>query len=435
MSIPSGEFEASAQVGELIDQQISPDAAPEAPVDKRGFRRLVLGSVLPMALNAAVFGVVGLYAAVQVQQIDAANKEIGLAIVTTGGAIITMICTLVGGIISDRTRSRWGRRLPWMLAGSVAGGLGLVGMGLSNSIAMLTGALIVTNLGLSFLSINLNAILPDRVPVPVRGLFSSMTGLAVMIGGVGGSIVAASFVGHMVWVYVTLAVLIPLSVLVFGWSNPDKPNRDAELEPFNLREFFGTFFVSPKQYMDFYWVLIGRFLIYLGYFIMGAYTLYILQDWAGLKTKAVSVTPLLSIVTLLFAVLATSVSGPISDRLKRRRVFVFISSMTVAAAAVVYWAMPSLTGALISAALLGFGFGAFQAVDTALVSQVLPSNAEFGKDLGVMSLAGSLPPVIAPAVAGLVVVASGNQYWAVFPICIVLVALSAISVYMVKSVR
>ena len=439
MSISSEEYNASAVLGELVDQQLGltpeTDQAPETRAEKRRFRKLLLGAILPMALNAAVFGVTGLYAAVQVQQIDPASKEIGLALVTTGGAIVTMICTVIGGILSDRTRSRWGRRLPWMLAGGIVGCLGLVTMGLSTSIAMLAAGVAIQSLGLSFLSINLNSIMPDRVRVRVRGLFSSMTGLAVMIGGVGGSIVAAALVGHMVWVYVALGVLIPLSVLVLGLTSPDRSNRGEEVEPFNLRHFTTTFFVSPKKYMDFYWVLIGRFLIYLGYYIMGAYTLYILQDWAGLKSKAVSVTPLISIITLVCAVLATAVSGPISDRIKRRRVFVFISSAIVASAAVVYWLMPDLTGAMLSAALLGLGFGAFQAVDTALVSQVLPSEAEFGKDLGVMSLAGSLPAVIAPAIAGVLVVAAGQQYWVVFPACILLVAVSAFSVFFVKSVR
>lgn len=225
------------------------------------------------------------------------------------------------------------------------------------------------------------------------------------------------------------------SALAFGFIAPDVPNKGQVVEPFNFREFARSFFLSPKQHMDFYWVLIGRFLIYLGYFIMGAYTLYILQEWAGLGDAAVSVTPLISIVTLVGAILSTAISGPISDRFKRRRVFVFISSAIVAAAAVVYWVMPNLTGALVSAALLGLGFGAFQAVDTALASQVLPSATEFGKDLGVMSIAGSLPSVIAPAVAGIIVVSSGGQYWVVFPVCIVLVMVSAISVYLVKSVR
>jgi hypothetical protein len=39
---------------------------------------------------------------------------------------------------------------------------------------------------------------------------------------------------------------------------------------------------------------------------------------------------------------------------------------------------------------MGFGLGTFQPVDTALMSQVLPSSESFGKDLGVVTIAAIL---------------------------------------------
>ena len=42
----------------------------------------------------------------------------------------------------------------------------------------------------------------------------------------------------------------------------------------------------------------------------------------------------------------------------------------------------------------------FQAVDTALMSEVLPSAKSFAKDLGVVNIAATLPQTLAPAVAG-----------------------------------
>ncbi len=49
----------------------------------------------------------------------------------------------------------------------------------------------------------------------------------------------------------------------------------------------------------------------------------------------------------------------------------------------------------------GFGFGMFQAVDTALMSQVLPSAKSFAKDLGVVNIAATLPEaLVTPPVTG-----------------------------------
>ncbi len=97
---------------------------------------------------------------------------------------------------------------------------------------------------------------------------------------------------------------------------------------------------------------------------------------------------------------AMLVGGPLSDKLGRRKVFVFGSSVMVAAGpghsarhAHVRPAGSSIT------LVAGFGFGMFQAVDKALMSEVLPSKDSFAKDLGVVNIAATLPQTLAPAVA------------------------------------
>lgn len=94
---------------------------------------------------------------------------------------------------------------------------------------------------------------------------------------------------------------------------------------------------------------------------------------------------------------------------------------------------PSYTSWMIMTVISGFGFGMFQAVDTALMSQVLPSAKNFAKDLGVVNIAATLPQTFAPGVAGAIVLAFG--YGALFPIAIVLSVLGAVSVWFIKSVK
>ena len=80
-------------------------------------------------------------------------------------------------------------------------------------------------------------------------------------------------------------------------------------------------------------------------------------------------------------------------------------------------ARPS-AGWMIMTFISGFGFGMFQAVDTALMSQVLPSAKSFAKDLGVVNIAATLPQALAPAIAGAIVLSFG--YVGLFPVGIVL---------------
>jgi MFS family permease len=97
------------------------------------------------------------------------------------------------------------------------------------------------------------------------------------------------------------------------------------------------------------------------------------------------------------------------------------------------WAWPTLTSWMIMVFVLGLGFGMFQAVDTALMSQVLPSAKSFAKDLGVVNIAATLPQTLAPGVAGAIVLAFG--YSALFPVGIVLSILGAFAVWFIKATK
>jgi MFS family permease len=160
--------------------------------------------------------------------------------------------------------------------------------------------------------------------------------------------------------------------------------------------------------------------------------LLILKNYLGVKDPF-SVIPLLGILSLVGILIATVVSGPLSDKVGRRKPFVFGSSLLMAVALVFPMIAPSYTSWMIMTVISGFGFGMFQAVDTALMSQVLPSAKNFAKDLGVVNIAATLPQTFAPGVAGAIVLAFG--YGALFPIAIVLSVLGAVSVWFIKSVK
>jgi hypothetical protein len=68
------------------------------------------------------------------------------------------------------------------------------------------------------------------------------------------------------------------------------------------------------------------------------------------------------------------------------------------------------------------------------MSEVLPSKSSFAKDLGVVNIAATLPQVLAPAVAGFVILTFGG-YIALFPIGIVLSVLGAVAVFFIKAVK
>ena len=107
---------------------------------------------------------------------DTARAE-ALALVVGLGTLVTIVLGPVVGELSDRTRSRLGRRNPWLLAGAVAGSAALLAMAVSPSVVVLalTGgiALAIANVANTVL----NTTVADRVPAANRGAASGVGGL------------------------------------------------------------------------------------------------------------------------------------------------------------------------------------------------------------------------------------------------------------------
>lgn len=94
---------------------------------------------------------------------------------------------------------------------------------------------------------------------------------------------------------------------------------------------------------------------------------------------------------------------------------------------------PTLPGIIIAFVIGGLGYGVFQSVDSVLMSEVLPSQKTFAKDLGIVNIAVTLPQTLAPALAGAIVLTLG--YGWLFPAAIALSLIGAFAVVPIKSVR
>ena len=102
---------------------------------------------------------------------------------------------------------------------------------------------------------------------------------------------------------------------------------------------------------------------------------------------------------LLGAILSTLVAGILSDRYGRK-LMVYLAGGMMGVVALVFIFSNSFTIAVLMGVVFGLGYGAYQSVDWALASDVLPSMDDYAKDMGVWHVAMVLPQVVATPIAG-----------------------------------
>lgn len=358
--------------------------------------------VVHIGVNVGFFAPIQVLLGLHAEAIDPMRKNAILSLVTGVGAAVSLVVNPLFGALSDRTTSRFGRRVPWIVAGTLCGALALLLMSTAQTVSVLVlGWALMQAAGNAALAAIL-AVVPDKVPVEQRGTVGGLIALGQTVGiliGAGIGMVAAS---DLVFGYAIVAVIIGLCSVPFVLLRQDVALPASAREDFAWGSFLKSFWINPVRYPDFGWAWLTRFLLYLSSQLILVYLLYFLQDGLHHPNPAAGVL-LLSSVYAGFVILSSVVAGRLSDRDGKRKRYVVASSLIVALAALVMAVAPSFPVAIGGAVLLGLGFGSFLAVDYALLTQVLPNAASRAKDLGVINIANSLPQVFAPLIAWLAV--------------------------------
>jgi MFS family permease len=382
---------------------------PAAALRRRaGFRRLLVSlGVASGALSAVYAGVGTILLPLQIERIDRAHKVAVLGVVAGVSAVFALVFNPIGGALSDRTRSRFGRRSPWLVSASAVLLVMLALLGQAGTVVLILLAWCAAQAVANLYQAPLTAVVPDRVAPARRGAASSVAGVASVLGGVAGVGIASLFSRHAAGGYVALGVVLVLTAWYFVLTTADAPTADLPRPPRDTRSLLARLgdFVSALRHRDFALVFASRAAAILGYFLVISYELYILTDYIklpGTMKPAQGVT-VLAAISAVGAILAAAIAGPVSDRLDRRKPFVFLSSAIAGAACILPVVSPTFTTIEIFAAFAGLAFGCYLSVDAALVTLVLPRSEDAARDLGVLNIANAGPQVLAPLFAALII--------------------------------
>ncbi|MFJ9893950.1 MFS transporter [Streptomyces sp. NPDC091280] len=435
---------------------VSSVPAPVGPFDADGRPRYRLGPLyftFPLAGLALVLiwvGVGSFLIPIQVTRIKGFNDPDALKNAVAIGAAVAAIGNPVFGQISDRTRSRFGRRAPWMLICALLGAGALLWQSQAKSIGVLALTWGFVQLIVNGYQAATTANMPDRIPPAKYGAFSALSGLATpigtiaiayVIGGIDGSKlgldgVVGGFGGRFQGAdgYYLIAGLLVALTLVFVLVTPEKSTLDMPVEPFDLKRFLGNFWVNPKRHPDFAVAFVSRFGVVAGYFMVVTFSYYILMEYVHVAPQDAAATMgFLMVVNALAMVGAALVIGTLVDRFGRVKPFVLGSGLLASVSLFIPMAFDSVGGMTAFNIVNGLAFGMYMAVDMALITKVLPRGEDAGKDMGLINIANSAPQVAAPFMAAAIVEHWG--YDALFPLCAVVSLVGAVLVLFVKSVR
>jgi MFS family permease len=417
-----------------VESTVSDPPVTEKPTLRSLHLRGLLVTFTAVALVVpTLLGLVqGLYLALQVQKIDPAGQLGDLALIVSIGAFVAIFASPISGVLSDRTRTRFGARIPWILSGAIVTLVASVFIGFANSIAQLVAFWVVLQISTNFILTPLLAYLPDRVPLLRRGAFSAAFGVGALTGSVLGVAIGATFASSIPVGYTIVGVAIFVAAIVFAIVNK-RSNVGEPKAPVDVKAILMTFWVNPIKFPNFAWTFAARFSFFMGYFVVQAYSLYWLQSYIGLGKGAVSAAPILALCGLVGMVIATLTGGLLFDKIGKTKPMIYITTAVLAIGLLVPVVSHTFLGVVIYAFLSGLGFGAYLSVDQVLVTQVLPSGSEAGKDLGIVNISSALPQTIAIAIAGAVVAIGG--YGALFPVGAGLVVLGALFIIPIRNVR
>ncbi|MEL5991102.1 MFS transporter [Microbacterium phosphatis] len=351
-------------------------------------------------------------------EIDAATATTTISISSGIAGVLTLIALPVFGTLSDRSRSKFGRRRPFLVLGAIAFAVGAVLLVTAPNVPVFVLAHLLITTGFVIASVTVIALLTDQLPADRRGVATALTSMATPIGALFGMAVSVPFGAQLVPLVGIPTALAVVGMLLLALVVHD-PKFDFPQPRFDFGSLVKMFWVNPIAHPSFAWIFTSRMLVFSGVAALNGYqAIYLLQklhlDPAGLGGSIL----LTVVVNLGATLLAAPAIGKLSDKLGVRKPFVLIAAVILAVGLVLASNAPDFGFYLVACAVVGLGQGVYFSVELVLATQVLPDPDNPAKDLGILKIADNLPvtivAAIAPALLAIGAGAAGPNFSALF---------------------
>ncbi|MFB7739433.1 MFS transporter [Streptomyces sp. NPDC056112] len=396
-------------------------AGPAAPGAAETARRsdddrTPAGPLFVVLYTLAIFGVwmaINLPAtvtvALRVSVLDPENQTTSYSIIAGVGALVAVIANPVFGRLSDRTRSRWGRRRPWIVVGLLGTTAGAALIALTSSLTLLVAGWMIMQCFVNAAVAGMLAIVADRFPERQHGLLGSISGATVTASVMVGTYFIDLFPTQILpqiglpvaLALVTCALLLPVM--------KEDDTRAEQPQPFGLKDLLGSFAINPRKSPDFAWFLVALFLMSISTVGLSTYHVYYMQNQLGIPAgRLPHILVIWSLLNGLASLVGAPLGGWLTDRLNRRKP-VFAASAVIGAVSVVIIVIShSINVFLIGSTVEGLSYGILMGMYFAFATATMNDKSTIARDLGVTNIAVTLPFSLVPFLAPFVLRIGGH---------------------------
>jgi MFS family permease len=343
-------------------------------------------------------------------------------VVAIGAPLAIFGHAIIGGL-SDRTRHKLGRRTPYLIVGAVMTVLATLFLGTAHSLLFMVLGYFLVQVGDDIGNGPYSALIPDMVPEQHRGRASGVISLMELFAQVVAVVVGIAL-GNFLLIYITVAVLTVLCAVVTLITTRERSSVDMPVSTNTAHVLSVKGWLEPFKSQDFRWVWGTRFLVAFGFYLILLYVSNYLKDSVGALVLFGFTLKDVTQASLVNA-LAISVTGGIgslvaakwSDSIGQKKMTV-ISGWLMTAALIPFALIPNYTVIFLMSLLFGLGYGIYLSTSWAIAADVLPSQEDVGKDMGIWQASITSTQVVA-GITGYLVDAGnkltpGGGYKAVF---------------------
>lgn len=372
----------------------------------------------PISLIWATMGMVVLPA--EALRLFPSDEAMYLGVMMTVVAVSQLICPVVGQL-SDSCRSKWGKRRPYILLGTVITIVMCMGLWWSSNLMIplvFFASLFFSQVGLNIIYIAQASIIPDNFKEDM-GSTSGIVACWQLTG---------NFMG-MIWIVLTYQMdyhysygFYMLLLLVAAFVVCQLPERSSAGDPevpLTLQKLLDSFQIDMKGDFDFFLVFVGRMLFYISMSCQ-TFSYYYFRDMLHVKDESDIRFRLATLLLLgTFIGLCSSYPlGKLSDRPSvGRKKLIYFSCASMATVYIGYCIVPLVfhpdhgaMGAVYGlGALYGLGIAAYTSVDYALAIDCLPESHKGSSEaLGLWGIAGFVGAAVGPLVGGALIELHGH---------------------------